>query len=100
MKSVLIVGGRLAGKVTAYRAATAQQANVMTGQVSGLKAGQTIQIAGDKFRIVATGPGLSQIQIERVAREVLVMPAIPEPTRNKPAFGSDRPYLKKKKGRS
>ncbi|MRW88806.1 hypothetical protein GJ699_02270 [Duganella sp. FT80W] len=100
MKGVLILGGRLAGRVTAYRAATAQQATIMTGQVSGLKAGQTIQIVGDKFRVVGTGPGLSQIVIELAAREVSVMPALPEPPRNKPAFGSDRPYLKKKKGRS
>nr|WP_315249230.1 hypothetical protein [uncultured Duganella sp.] len=93
MNGVLIVGGRLAGKVTALRMASKQQTMVMTGQVHGLATGDVIHFNGANFGVVSR----SQFQ---ALIESLTVPAVEPAPRSKPGFGSDRPYLKKKKGRS
>jgi hypothetical protein len=95
MKGVLIIGGCIVGKVATYLADSQKQAEVMTGQVRWLEIDQTIHIAGENFQIVGTSPGLSQVLFEQMKRSALRGEARP-----KSAFGSDRPYLKKKKGRS
>lgn len=71
---------------------------VLTGQVAGLVAGQTIELNGEVFRIVGAGagPALSQKLIEIVQYPQVIA----EPARAAPRFGGDRQYLKKTKGRS
>ena len=69
---------------------------VLTGPVSGLEVGKTILIGDERYQIAGIGRGPAQRLIELVERNSAVI----EPERPAPAFGSDRPYLKRKKGRS
>lgn len=74
----------------------AARASILSGQVGELWVGQTIDIDGKAYRITGLGPGPLERLIERLTPPELAV----EPERAARKFGSDRPYLKKKKGRS
>lgn len=65
------------------------------GQVHGLVVGQAVEFGGETYCVAALGPTMREVILEQMVRKPLSV----EPP-SKPAFGSDRPYLKKKKGRS
>ncbi|SDF79417.1 MULTISPECIES: hypothetical protein [unclassified Duganella] len=67
--------------------------SILTGQVHGVAAGDVIRFKGENFGVV------SRSQFQALV-ESLVVPEVALAPCSKPAFGSDRPYLKKKKGRS
>ncbi|MYM34873.1 hypothetical protein GTP38_11035 [Duganella sp. FT94W] len=68
---------------------------LLTGAGHGMEVGQTVQCGGETYRVSAPWPTMRGVMLEQMVREPLSI----EPP-SKPAFGSDRPYLKKKKGRS
>lgn len=105
MTGWLLIGGRRVGRLHAARMAVsaAQQAALdaartitLTGDVSALAVGKKIHLNGEMYLISGVGPGLSQRLVELMRpHEVLA-----EPAQAAQKFGGDRPYLKRKKGRS
>lgn len=100
MTGTLYIGGRPAGMVQAFELHTPEERTVtITGNVERLNVGARIRLDGEFFLIAGSGAGQSQRTLFLQAIEhKLVLEAAPE--RGQPKFGGDRPYLKKKKGRS
>lgn len=70
------------------------RSRILTARGHGCVAGQEVQIGGEVYRVSGTS-SCFEMDLESMVRT-----PIPEPKRSKPAYGTDRPYLKKKKGRS
>lgn len=68
---------------------------LLTGSGHGMEVGQAVHFGGKTYRVAAQGPTMREVMLEQMVRQPLSF----EPP-SKPAYGSDRPYLKKKKGRS
>jgi hypothetical protein len=60
----------------------------------GIEVGRKVLIDGKVFTVISTEPSLSKISVERVERHLTMEKPMPQ------KFGGDRPYLKRKKGRS
>lgn len=72
----------------------AVRSRILTARGHGCVAGQEVGIGGEIYRVARTSSHL-EMDLERMVRA-----PIQELKRSKPAYGTDRPYLKKKKGRS
>lgn len=96
---MLVASQMQMGQLAIIAAIKAERENVrsllLAGAEHGLEPGQTIQFGGETYRVTSAGPAIGQVMIEQLPRLTVQV----EP-RGAPAFGSNRPYLKKKKGRS
>ncbi|TFW15911.1 hypothetical protein [Duganella callida] len=72
----------------------AVRSRILTSRGHGCVAGQQVQV-GSEVYVIAGAPSRVEMDLERMVRA-----SSQEPKRSAPAYGSDRPYLKKKKGRS
>lgn len=83
-----LVGAMQQAEVEAVRS------RILTARGHGFVAGQEVQIGREIYRVSGT-PSRFEMDLESMVRA-----PIPDPKRSVPAYGTDRPYLKKKKGRS
>ena len=114
MTGRILIGGRRAGREFAAMLAASQteagriainaaikaerekvRSTLLADADHGLEPGQTIQFGGEIYRVAMPGPVINQVMIEKMTQ-----PAVKVDKRGAQKFGGDRPYLKKKKGRS
>jgi hypothetical protein len=96
--ALILSYGRMHGKAASALLAISQLqvgSMLFVSKLHGLEPGDQIQIGGETFRVTAAPPTAQHVLLEKMIRPELVI----EP-RPMPKFGSDRPYLKRKKGRS